>query len=86
MIDPEPPAQPAGTSWLRKIANKIANEPVVVLTATVGGGITWLFGHFSFLPAMSDTTQSTVTTIVVVLVGLVARQFVTPTNKGGRGD
>lgn len=86
MIDPEPPAEPRTPSWLSKLAGKIANEPVVALTATVGGGITWLFGHFSFLPAISDTTRSTITTIVVVLVGLVARQFVTPTGKGRRGE
>jgi hypothetical protein len=65
----------------QKAVNFVANEPVTVITTVVAGGITWLFSHFSFLPPVSDTTRNTVVTLVVALVGLIVRQFVTPTRK-----
>ena len=65
----------------RWVVNKIANEPVATITTVVAGGITWLFSHFSFLPPIDDTTRNIVVTGVVTLVGLIVRQFVTPTRK-----
>lgn len=76
MTQPTPPQ-----SLVRKIATKIANEPVVVLTTTIAGGIAWLFGNDSFLPHVTDATQTTITSIVAFLVSVAARQFVTPTRK-----
>ncbi len=66
---------------LLRLANWIANEPVATLTLFVAGGVTWLFSNFSFLPPMSDTARNTIVTLVVGLVGLIARQYVVPVRK-----
>lgn len=64
----------------KKAANWFLKEPVAVLTGAVGGGITWLFSHFSWWH-VSDTEHNTITSAVVIVMSLIARALVTPTKK-----
>lgn len=70
-------------SLLRRLGEKVANEPVVAIAGTVSAAVTWLF---TYVVSGWDPTQHAqqiagLATASAFALSFIARQFVTPARK-----
>lgn len=70
-------------SALRRLARFLANEPVLVIAGAVQSALVWLFTYVvtDWSPSGHSLDLAGIATGAAVLISMVARQFVTPTEK-----
>jgi uncharacterized membrane-anchored protein len=68
------------TEAAHKVADHIANEPILHLVGTVGGVLTWLFTYVAtgFDPTTHQQELAGLATGIAYLLAFGARQYVTP--------